>query len=432
MTVGNVTRDMRRPVPVFDTWNNATINHMVGSIWQKQWNGGDWPKTKPARPIPEERSPGLGALSRPPARARVEEHPYNCVITEQTTPLCRADHRTTANLYRMSNGWVNAGGSPPWLPWSQDLNNTLLGRLRNRVAGSGFNAGVFIGEGKESLNMIASSATKVYSALRLVKRGRIGDAQKVLTGSGALRRIKKYDDPLWIDNVPLKRRNRAIREYDRDISESWLELQYGWLPLLGDMKESAEFLAHQSSIGFQHRVTASVRQRWEGTLPSSSPNDFRFAKSKRELSARIICKLREADVVTLSGLTDPLSIAWELTPWSFVADWVIPIGTYLQNRGLAQALKGVFIVTLFEKVEYAGLELVPSSGTNFASQWRLSSGHEQKRVVYTRVNRTVQTALSIPTPEVVPLKDMLSWKRAANAVSLLSTTKTAREHGFGL
>ena len=32
------------------------------------------------------------------------------------------------------------------------------------------------------------------------------------------------------------------------------------------------------------------------------------------------------------GLTDPLGIAWELTRLSFVADWFVPIGAWLQAR----------------------------------------------------------------------------------------------------
>jgi hypothetical protein len=31
------------------------------------------------------------------------------------------------------------------------------------------------------------------------------------------------------------------------------------------------------------------------------------------------------------GLTNPLSVAWELTPWSFVADWVLPIGQLIDT-----------------------------------------------------------------------------------------------------
>lgn len=30
-------------------------------------------------------------------------------------------------------------------------------------------------------------------------------------------------------------------------------------------------------------------------------------------------------------MLNPQSIAWELTPWSFVIDWFIPIGNYLNN-----------------------------------------------------------------------------------------------------
>jgi hypothetical protein len=31
-----------------------------------------------------------------------------------------------------------------------------------------------------------------------------------------------------------------------------------------------------------------------------------------------------------AGLVNPLSIAWELLPWSFVVDWFIPVGNTLE------------------------------------------------------------------------------------------------------
>jgi len=30
------------------------------------------------------------------------------------------------------------------------------------------------------------------------------------------------------------------------------------------------------------------------------------------------------------GLINPAEVAWELTPWSFVVDWFIPVGNFLE------------------------------------------------------------------------------------------------------
>lgn len=419
MTIGNVTKDRRLTVSVYDAYAPGWINHLVGVRTQRSWNGTDWPKVKPARPIPEERSPGLGSLSRPPTRARREEHPYTCSGSKITSALCYAHRIGNPALFRTSNGWTEAIETVMDFPANAYI--AMLGTLRQRVAGSSFNAGVFLGEGRESLRMIANTATTVANSLRLVKRGRVGEAARLLTGKGSQYRIKKYDDPNWIESVPFNKRDNALRQYDRDISSNWLELQYGWLPLLSDAREGAEFLAHQFSAPLQHRVVVrrTISQK-NVVIASSSPIDFEYANSNRQVSRQIIAYLREVDTIALSGLTDPLSVAWELVPWSFVVDWFIPIGNYLSARGLAQSLKGDYIVSTFSRSVAAGLRLKPSNGSNFASQWTLTSGHPQCKQEFFRVTRQVVSTLGvIPLPEAKPLGDVPSWRRAANSVALL-------------
>lgn len=421
MTTGSVNRDMRQTVTLYDPYTPGNVNYRVGTVFSRSWTGEDWPSAKPIRAVPEERSPGLGALSVPPARAYVEEHNYTANIQVQEVHLFRLRSKSAPSIFRHIPG-VGHGSDGGFLPWTANEEIQLLGKLRERVAGSDFNAGVFLGEGTKSLGMITQSASAIYNSLRLVKRGRFGDARRLLTGKGTQQRIKKYDDPNWIDSVPFAKRDRALQVYDHDISSGWLELQYGWLPLLKDVYGSAEFLAHQMHHGLQFRVSATLARNWKGTLPSSSSPDYRYAKSTKNLRARVIGKLSEPpDIVGLAGLKDPLSIAWELVPWSFVVDWFIPVGNYLQARGLAQALKGVFIVTLFERITFAGAELVPNNGSNMASQWNLdSSGMDQNTTRKIRVRRIIYNgSLPVPQPEVKPLMSVPSWKRAANAVALL-------------
>jgi hypothetical protein len=46
------------------------------------------------------------------------------------------------------------------------------------------------------------------------------------------------------------------------------------------------------------------------------------------------------------GLLDPLSVAWEILPWSFVVDWFYPVGTFLDNLSIIPQLEGRFTQTL--------------------------------------------------------------------------------------
>ncbi len=54
--------------------------------------------------------------------------------------------------------------------------------------------------------------------------------------------------------------------------------------------------------------------------------------------------MREALATQRSlGLTDPYSVAWDLLPFSFIADWFIPIGTYLDNYNIIPNISAEFL-----------------------------------------------------------------------------------------
>jgi hypothetical protein len=190
------------------------------------------------------------------------------------------------------------------------------------------------------------------------------------------------------------------------VASNWLQLQYGWLPLLKDVYDGAEFLAHHLSYPLQKVVR--VHRRVKGTVA----NDYGYATfggalcyTKLDIKAIIA----EKDVVALSGLTDPLSVAWELLPYSFVIDWFIPVGNYLQARGLSNSLKGLFVVSIKEFASAKGLQ-----GTNF--EISEGDGYEWMKIHFRRL---LYNDLEVPFPSFKPLGKVASWKHCANAVALL-------------
>jgi hypothetical protein len=129
----------------------------------------------------------------------------------------------------------------------------------------------------------------------------------------------------------------------------------------------------------------------------------------------ITCTLKEVDVVGLSGLKDPLSVAWELLPYSFVADWFIPIGDFLQARGLSQALTGSFVSSTKEVAYGYNLHVTEPDPQPW---WVKTQTKTISELGY--FERAIGITLEVPLPTAKPLMDVPSWKRAANAVALLS------------
>jgi hypothetical protein len=113
------------------------------------------------------------------------------------------------------------------------------------------------------------------------------------------------------------------------------------------------------------------------------------------------------------GVLDPLSVAWEVLPFSFVADWFIPIGTYLENLNQIPFLKGRFMVTAYRRTE-GPFSPREDTSLNCVSQLSLPQGDRFLRIGLTR---TVSTSLNPPLPKF-DLGGAASVKRVLNAISL--------------
>jgi hypothetical protein len=204
---------------------------------------------------------------------------------------------------------------------------------------------------------------------------------------------------------------------DAEIAKRWLELQYGWLPLLKDIYGGAEFLAHHLNVPLQRRYRVS--RIVNGRAETAAPVNAKFKRAWCQDLVQIIAIVSEKDVTQLAGLQDPASVAWELLPWSFVADWFIPIGSWLSSRGLAGALEGTFITTRTRK-GYAA-DPVP---TLHSYPYSFETPYEYREVT---VSRRVTTELQVPLPSFRPLNKVLSWKRAANAVALIAVVASGQK-----
>jgi len=114
---------------------------------------------------------------------------------------------------------------------------------------------------------------------------------------------------------------------------------------------------------------------------------------------------------------NPLSVAWELMPFSFVADWAVPISTYLQVRGLSSTLVGTFVTT---NSEYKSSEGAVMHQTYPCKPWRqVTFGFEGNYTRNVSIDRTVSSTLDIPTPEFKGFGKLLTWTHAVDSLALM-------------
>lgn len=200
--------------------------------------------------------------------------------------------------------------------------------LQEKWTQSSLNVGVTIGEGRESAQMIIERLRQINRAVTALRKGSVGDAIKNLL--------------LVPPREHRRRANRSMKRYLQDQNRSvnklldiWMELRYGWIPMLSDIYAAADLIkpkpvkTHVASGKTQSRSDPidyqSVGTRIKGTGHS--------VKSVHAYATAI----QSPSWVDRMGLTDP-TIFWELTSKSFVIDWFIPIGDTIQANYVRRTL----------------------------------------------------------------------------------------------
>lgn len=161
------------------------------------------------------------------------------------------------------------------------------------------NLGNALAESKTTLGHIASTATDVLLAYRAARRGDVKSVAK---------------------HLGVKPGGRARPD------KAWLEYQYAWKPLLGDIYDAYNSL--QKAFDQKGQILHVVRVVTDTAKPTRANVS---GSSTRKHRCHIWCRVDQAGLhaATQLGLTNPLAIAWELMPYSFVVDWMLPIGNVL-------------------------------------------------------------------------------------------------------
>jgi hypothetical protein len=428
MTVGSFVRDNTRLVTMIQN-GEANGQLSVGRYESKTWSGGDSPKgtfatmrIRRAYTTVDRRGKVIKRsfyVQAPKRARRLLPHDYSMSSYQYRSNPGKVERSWTYDgIWGMSSveeNWVLPSNSPelPTLPaWSSNDDLKLINKLKLKLRGSDFNMSVFLGEGHQTLNMIGDSAIRIARGLNLFRKGNVIGAVNAMSKSAkqALQVMKTIRSKLWSTHL---RRNATNQS-----SSNWLELQYGWLPLLGDIKSGAELLAHQLNVPFMQRyvVRRSVR-----SSPDQGGSYIKFADYSSSVNKQIVAYVSEPESIPkMSGILDPELVAWELTPFSFVADWVLPIGEFLEARAFASSLTGTFVTTTFEKQTARGI-----CGGEFNNPPHISNGKSSMTGVEMHaskvtLNRVVSTSLSVPMPAVKPLSKALSLGHCLNGLALLA------------
>jgi hypothetical protein len=272
--------------------------------------------------------------------------------------------------------------------WTANNDLNLLNKLAEKIKGHAFDLGINIAEASKTYGLVLSNLQSIGSALVDLKHGNI---------PGALRSL----------GVP-KRSPKSLKA--KDISGRWLELQYGWRPLVDQAYEAGKALQaatkHRTLRFFASSSLTKEKDLGDGT--------FYRLFALANVNVRIHAELYEDISLARSlGLVNPAAILWEVVPYSFVVDWFLPVGSYLSAWGVIPALKGRFLTTSrgsWKGGRFVKLSPFPLQRPAGGYGWRT------QRFVTQRV---VSTSLSVPMPTFKSLPKALSAGHIKNAIALI-------------
>lgn len=232
----------------------------------------------------------------------------------------------------------------------------------------------------------------------------------------------------------LKLRGKVKMPRGQNFHNRWLELQYGWKPLYSDVYGAVQAL-HQKDQEDLRRYSCTVTgkakehvESWDSQLRNYCYRATRHYIGTDGVFVRLDYYLANPFSASLSalGITNPLTVAWEITPWSFVWDWFNPIGGYLNalDAHVGFQFKAGTVSSLRTREWDAWLNTAgPQSG--YVSM----NAYGASKVRQLRLTRELYS--SSPLPRIPGFKNPFPRDNTAhfqNAVALFASSLDGRKH----
>ncbi|DAD52330.1 maturation protein [ssRNA phage SRR6960803_13] len=315
-------------------------------------------------------------------------------VLDYTMLECRSTHGS----YRYGNpAYIDAPNSysaydfmsTAGLPsWSTPAANGAYEEFRESALGEQSQVGAALAEWEQSLGMIGRRARQLAQSVNALRQRDFSRLLKV-----------------WKAR-PHPRHSRAAGEA-RKAANLWLEYSFGWKPLLGDIKSACDQISDKVPDGSRHQGSRSDDQTY--TIPVGWAT-YRYRSTVTHYVGGYV-KLTNPNLYLASqmGLVNPLSVAWEATPGSFIADWMFDIGSFL---GAMSDFIGTSVTGAWR-----------SSICRFHDTMDITNGTPAFAIGVAFVRRS---GLYYPMPNLEIRRNVgSSINRAANAVALVTQALTS-------
>lgn len=138
-----------------------------------------------------------------------------------------------------------------------------------------------------------------------------------------------------------KLRNLSGWLHGKQLSDAYLYFIYGVKPLMSDVYNASGALSNvicRDSNALKVKATGSMSDTFVNTDGSGTFQNHYELNVK--ISAGISASINDSfsSLADELGVLNPLEIAWDYLPWTFVIDWAIPVGSVLQSLSASLGL----------------------------------------------------------------------------------------------
>lgn len=215
------------------------------------------------------------------------------------------------NYFRMNPGGAFFWNGP-WVAWDNGLESEAIAiaiaRMKNQEAA----LGEAIATSRQTYDMIAETGKTLLQACLALKKGNLPAVWSIL-----------------------KDKRSAIRRG----SDLFLQYKYGWQPMMSDIAGLWKLFNEQRSQAFI--IASKGKSMTQEIHPVNGDPGLSTVSGSGTRSCRTkLYGIVDPNFVRYNdrlGLSNPLSLGWELVPFSFVVDWFVPVGQTLDAlRGPAR------------------------------------------------------------------------------------------------
>lgn len=199
----------------------------------------------------------------------------------------------------------------PGIPWPSltqklaELDRKALAGLYSRVNEEGPNLALIAAESGKTMTMLYSIFTAGVSLMRSLKRLDLDGARRVIVGNS-----------------------------NQDLANRWLAFQYGVKPLISDAADIMDELGRSAKAWRKYTSprSDSVKTTTTASAAAASKSTFEFTIDMTvKYSVLLDTNVSIGSSLNRYGFGNAPGLVWELIPFSFVIDWFLPIGNYLNS-----------------------------------------------------------------------------------------------------